>query len=86
MYNNLSLEYKIKYAELKLASAQKSFDFWQNKEDEVRFQYGKCPLDFQRKHIHDIKNFKKIAKSDIQFWETEINKLNQKQLVYVIFS
>lgn len=81
-----SMEYKLKWAEFKLASSQRALDWWSLKEEEYRKQYGDNPSKHERKHIHAVKQYRKTAKSDLEYWQNELNKLKKKQSIYCVFS
>ena len=74
------------WTEYKVSCFQKSFDFWTLKEQEYRKQYGDNPSKHERKHIHAVKQYRKTAKSDLEYWQNELNKLKKKQSIYCVFS
>lgn len=75
MYEKLSLEGKIRFAEMKIASAQKSCDYWESLESEYKEKYGSQPKWYKCKHIHKIKQLKKEAISDCAYWESQLQNL-----------
>ena len=75
MYEKLSLEGKIRFAEMKIASAQKSCDYWEKLEIEYKEKYGSQPKWYECKHIHKIKQHKKEAAADRAYWENQLQNL-----------
>jgi hypothetical protein len=75
MYEKLSLEGKIRFAEMKIASAQKSCDYWERLEGEYKQKYGPDPKWYECKHIRAIKQYKKQAFSDCAYWENQLQNL-----------
>jgi hypothetical protein len=83
LYQKLSLEYKIRWAEEQLESTQKSINFWTNRELEYRKLYSKksMPEAWECAHLKKIKQSKKAAKAENDYWLAELNKLkNQLEL------
>ena len=85
MINKKILENKIQEAEWRLKLAQRDFNYWEKCEQELKLQYGENALHYQRKHIHNIKNYKKNAKSEILFHQKELNDLKQKYNTILVF-
>ncbi len=80
------LEYEIRKLEFELKSSQKSFEFWNQKEKELRQEYGKNPTDIQRHHIKKYKEHRKAAQADIIYITNQISKLRNKILIKKVFS
>jgi hypothetical protein len=103
MYQKLSLEYKILWAEEQLQSCQKSVDFWTNQESEYRKLYNKksVPEAWECAHLNPdiiyrisfirncfcrnnisimrkIKQSKKAAKAEYDYWLAELGKLKNQ--------
>ena len=75
MYEKLSLEGKIRFAGMKIASAQKECAYWEKLEIEYKQKYGPDPKWYECKHIHKIKQYKKQAFSDCAYWENQLQNL-----------
>lgn len=71
-------EYSLYWAEYKVFSSKQSFDFWTLKEEKYRKKYGDNPLSHERDHIHDVKQYRKTAKSELEYWQGELNKLKSE--------
>lgn len=86
MYQKLSLQNQIRWAENQIESYQKSLQFWSEKEAELRNKYGNDPQKVQCSHIKAIKTYRKEAKSELDYWVSELDKLKNKQSIYILFS
>lgn len=86
MYEKLGLEYKIRWMEDRLVSCRKSVEFWTSKEAELREKYGSVPTQSQCRHIKAIKTYRKEAKSELDYWLSELDKVKNKRSIYILFS
>jgi hypothetical protein len=86
MYEKLSLEYKIRWAEGQIVSSQKSLTFWCKKESDYRSECSNPPSQNQCLHLRAIKQYRKKAKADMEYWTDELEKLKNKKDIYILFS
>lgn len=86
MYESLGLEYKIRWTEDRLNSAQKSIAFWETKEASLRQEYGDNPAWWQCAHIRKVKQNRKSAQADLVYWTNELESLRNKLSIYRLFS
>ena len=80
------LKAKILWTQGRLESGQRSADFWERKELELRQEYGKDPSYSQCSHLRKVKRCKKESFSDLAYWQAELQKLMEKQAIYILFS
>ena len=86
MYQDLSLENKIRFAEMELSCRQKAIEFWSQKEKELKDKYGKFPSEIQCRHIKAIKGYRKEEESELKYWANELSELKRKISLYNVFS
>lgn len=86
MYEQLSLENKIRWAENRLVSCRQALHFWSSKEAELREKYGDVPTKSQCSHIKAIKTYRKEAKAELDYWLSELDKVKNKRSIYILFS
>jgi len=86
MYQDLSLENKIRFAEMELSCRQKAIEFWSQKEKELKDKYGKFPSEIQCLHIKAIKGYRKEEESELKYWANELSELKSKISLYNVLS
>jgi hypothetical protein len=74
-YCKLLSEQKCKYAEGRVTSHKKTVEFWLEREAEFKAKYGENPSKAECKHIHVIKQYRKKAQAELEYWEKELEKL-----------
>lgn len=85
MYQDLSLNNKIKWAKHNIECCEKTVAFWKEKESILKEKYNGRMDKISMRHIHDVKEYGKKAKSELLYWENEYNTLRGKQEMYNLF-
>ena len=85
MYETLNLNCKIRWCQFKIESCQNSFKFWQQKEKDLREQYGNTPSQIQCSNIRRVKKMRKDVKQDFEYWTLELVKLRKKLDINTVF-
>lgn len=75
MYEKMTLEGKLRFAQMKIASAQKAFAHWEKLESEYKQKYGRDPEWYECRHIRTIKQYKKEVAADRAYWENQLQNL-----------
>ena len=80
------MEQRIRWTEYKLEGAKQSFQYWSEKESEVREKYGASPKPSECRHIKALKAYRKQAADDIEYWQLALEKMKNKDSIYKLFS
>ena len=88
MYDKKSLEIEIQIRVLRmnLESSQRALEFWAQKESEFRQQLGSQPQKWECQRIRRLKHKRKLAASDLDYFQQQLDKLLEKKSIYNLFS
>lgn len=78
---------RIKWAEHKILSAEKSFEFWQKTESDLKNKYKNAITNRANLlHIRAVKVHRKSAKNELLYWQAELNALQKKLFTYQLLA
>lgn len=79
------IQQKVCEVKHKLKMCEKTLQYWEGVEIELKNQYGNNPLPYQIQHIKKVKQYKKNKKSEVLYWSNELNILLNKQETILTF-